>query len=492
MRGRRLPRTLPDIATIFRCAMDDSITGAAQRSDTAFIGHPAGLGWLAFSELWERFSYYGMTALLVLYMTHSLLQPGHIQHILGFGPFQSLIAQLYGPAAGQALASHVFGFYTAFVYLTPLGGGYLADRYIGRTNAVTIGASLMAMGHFLMAFDATFLIALTCLLLGVGCFKGNIASQVGALYKDGDPRRADAYQIFLFFVQIAVIASPFVCGRLADRFGWHYGFGAAGVGMLIGLTTYLLGRRTLPREAPRTRVTTVAPPRPPFTRNDWIKTILLVALLPVLAVSIVGNNQIFNAYLVWGEANYQLTIFGMHMPITDLLAYGSIISAATIALSVAFWRWWATRLPEPDEITKMAIGVAISACAPLLLVLASMIIAAHGGRVSLWWAIGFELVNDLGFANVLPVGLALYSRAAPKGMTSVFIGIYYLHLFMGNFFVGWVGGLLGTMSATSFWLLHVALIFGAAAVLIVVKLAFGRILSPTYGMPLEELAKLEA
>ena len=472
--------------------MDDSMTAAAERSDTAFIGHPAGLGWLAFSELWERFSYYGMTALLVLYMTHSLLQPGHIERILGFGPFQSLIAHLYGPAAGQALASHVFGFYTAFVYLTPLAGGYLADRYIGRTNAVTIGASLMAMGHFLMAFDTTFLIALTCLLLGVGCFKGNIASQVGALYKDGDPRRADAYQIFLFFVQIAVIASPFVCGRLADRYGWHYGFGAAGVGMLIGLTTYLLGRRTLPREAPRTSVANVAPPRPPFTRNDWIKTILLLALLPVLAVSIVGNNQIFNAYLVWGEANYQLTIFGMHMPITDLLAYGSIISAGTIAFSVAFWRWWATRLPEPDEITKMAIGVALSAGAPLLLVLASMIIAAHGGRVSLWWAIGFELVNDLGFANVVPVGLALYSRAAPKGMTSVFIGFYYLHLFMGNFFVGWVGGLLGTMSATSFWLLHVALILGAAAVLIVVKLAFGKILSPAYGMPLGELAKLEA
>ena len=472
--------------------MDDSMSAATKRSDTAFIGHPAGLGWLAFSELWERFSYYGMTALLVLYMTHSLLQPGHIEHILGFGPFQSLIASLYGPAVGQALASHVYGFYTAFVYLTPLAGGYIADRYIGRTNAVTIGASLMALGHFLMAFDATFLIALSCLLTGVGCFKGNIASQVGALYKAGDPRRADAYQIFLFFVQIAVIASPFVCGRLADRFGWHYGFGAAGVGMLIGLTTYLLGRRTLPGEAPRKRVADAAPPRPPFTRNDWVKTALLIALLPVLAVAIVGNNQIFNAYLVWGEASYQLTIFGMHMPITDLLAYGSIISAATIALSVAFWRWWATRLPEPDEITKIAIGVTLSAGAPLLLVIAASIIAAHGGRVSLWWAIGFEIINDLGFANVIPVGLALYSRAAPKGMTSVFIGVYYLHLFMGNFFVGWVGGLLGTMSATSFWALHVGLILGSAVILIVVKLLFGRILAPSYDEPLGELAKLEA
>src|SRR6185437_1578044 len=213
----------------------------------------------------------------------------------------------------------------------------------------------------------------------------------------------------------------------------------------------------------------VAPPRPPFTRNDWIKTILLLALLPVLAVSIVGNNQIFNAYLVWGEANYQLTIFGMQTPITDLLGYGSIISAATIAASVAFWRWWATRLPEPDEITKIAIGVAISAGAPLLLVVASTIIAAHGGRVSLWWAVGFEIINDLGFANVFPVGLALYSRAAPKGYTGVMIGIYYLNLFIGNLFVGWIGGFLEKMPATSFWLMHAILIFAAAGALFVVR-----------------------
>ncbi|MEI9988524.1 MAG: oligopeptide:H+ symporter [Rhizomicrobium sp.] len=449
------------------------------RGDAAFFGHPAGLGWLAFTELWERFSYYGMTALLVLYMTHSLLTPQHMSHVLGFGPFQSFIALIYGPAAGQALASHIYGFYTAFVYLTPIGGGFLADRFIGRTNAVTAGAILMAVGHFLMAFDATFLLALLCLLLGVGCFKGNISSQVGALYKEGDPRRADAFQVFLFFVQIAVIASPFVCGRLADSFGSHYGFGAAGVGMLIGLATYLLGRRTLPPEAPRT-ARGGGPARPPLTRDDWTKIVLLIGLLPVLAVSVVGNQEVFNAYLVWGEANFQLTLFGMHMPITDLLGYGSIISATTIAVSVAFWRWWAARWPEPDELTKIAIGVTISATAPLLLVLAASIIAAHGGKISLAWAIGFELLNDLGFANVLPVGLALYSRAAPKGMTSTIIGLYFLHLFAGNFFVGWVGGLLTTMNATSFWALHVALILGAAVVLFVVKFLFGRILAPAY------------
>jgi POT family proton-dependent oligopeptide transporter len=453
-----------------------------KRSDTAFFGHPPGLGWLAFTELWERFSYYGMTALLVLYMTHSLLQPGHVEHVVGFGLFQSLIGLLYGPAAGQALASHIYGFYTAFVYLTPIAGGYLADRYIGRTNAVTLGAVLMAMGHFLMAFDPTFLLALLCLLLGVGCFKGNIAGQVGALYRDGDPRRADAYQVFLFFVQIAVIASPFVCGRLADAYGWHYGFGAAGVGMLIGLLTYLSGRYALPPESTRLRQDAAAArPTERFTRQDWIKTGVLIALLPVLAVSIVGNQQIFNAYLVWGEANYELEILGMHMPITDLLGYGSIISATTIALSVAFWRLWAKRWKEPDELTKIAIGVAISATGPLLLVAAASLVATHGGRVSLWWAVGFEFLNDLGFANVLPIGLALYSRAAPEGRSGLFIGLYYLNFFMGNFFVGWVGGLLDKMPATSFWALHVGLILGAAALLFTVKLLFGKVLTPAYG-----------
>ncbi|MBS0471213.1 MAG: hypothetical protein JSR60_09085 [Proteobacteria bacterium] len=157
---------------------------AGNRSDRAFLGHPSGLGWLSFTEFWERFSYYGMAALLVLYMTHSLLLPGHVEHIAGFGPFKAFVEMLYGPrTTPAALASAIYGLYTGLVYLTPLAGGYLADRFLGRTTSVTIGALLMSAGHFLMAFDVSFLLAVTCLLLGVGFFKGNIASQVGGLYK---------------------------------------------------------------------------------------------------------------------------------------------------------------------------------------------------------------------------------------------------------------------------------------------------------------------
>src|ERR1700741_206991 len=207
--------------------------------DRAFFGHPRGLGYIAFTEAWERFSYYGMQSLLILYMVNRLLHPGHIEHIAGFTPFLHFLETLYrGPLSVQPLASTIFGLYTGLVYLTPIAGGFVADRILGRTRTITIGASLMAAGHFLMAFDVTFLLALTCLLTGVGCFKANLASQVGALYATGDNRRADAFQIYYIFINGGVIAAPLIAGTLGEKVGWHWGFGAAGVGMLIGMTIY--------------------------------------------------------------------------------------------------------------------------------------------------------------------------------------------------------------------------------------------------------------
>src|SRR4051812_41401434 len=252
----------------------------ADPADRAFLGHPKGLGYLAFAEGFERFSYYGMQALLVLYMTKQLLLPGHVENVAGFGPFRAAIEWAYGPLTPVALASAIFGLYAGFVYLTPIAGGIIADRMLGRTRTITVGALLMAAGHFLMAFDVSFLLALLCLLLGVGCFKGNIATQVGELYAPGDLRRADAFQIFLLAVNIAVIISPLVCGTLGQKVAWHWGFGAAGVGMLIGLVVYLSGRRWLPAEAgPKARAAGEAPARPPLVKGDGAKIVVLVLLL---------------------------------------------------------------------------------------------------------------------------------------------------------------------------------------------------------------------
>ncbi|HEY4974186.1 MAG TPA: oligopeptide:H+ symporter, partial [Steroidobacteraceae bacterium] len=224
-------------------------TSADRESDHSFVGHPRGLGYLAFAEGWERFSYYGMQTLLVLYMVRQLLHPGHIERIAGFNLFRATLERAYGtPLSTVALASAIFGLYTGLVYLTPIAGGIIADRWLGRTRTVTIGALLMAAGHFLMAFDVSFLVALLCLLVGVGCFKGNIASQVGSLYAPADLRRADAFQIYFLFINGAVIVSPLITGTLGEVYGWHYGFGAAGVGMLISLVIYLYGRKWLPPE----------------------------------------------------------------------------------------------------------------------------------------------------------------------------------------------------------------------------------------------------
>jgi len=254
------------------------------RDDTKFIGHPLGLGWLAFCEFWERFSYYGMQGLLGLYLTKYLFLPEHIGNVMGIDAGRRAIEFITGPMTPFQFGALVVGLYGGLVYFTPLFGGILADRWLGRTRAVVLGATLMAIGHFLMAFEAGFLLAIGCLLLGVGLFKGNIAAQVGALYRPGDKRNASAFQIFLLAVQVAVIVSPLVCGTLGEKVAWHWGFDAAGVGMLVGLVTYLAGRGWLPPE-PERRSASAAIEQPKITRREWGRVAILIGIIPILSLS---------------------------------------------------------------------------------------------------------------------------------------------------------------------------------------------------------------
>src|SRR6476619_4714060 len=258
--------------------------------DRAFLGHPKGLGYLGFTEACERFSYYSMQTLLVLYMVNYLLVPGRMEKVVGLSWLQS---HVYHGLEGQPLASAIFGTYTALVYGTPILGGIIADQWLGRNKTLILGGILMAIGHFLMAIEPAFLLALLALLLGVGAFKGNIATQVGALYGPNDLRRAMAFQIFYIFINVSVIVAPLISGTLGQKVGWHYGFGCAGVVMVAGLFIYLAGRRWLPAEQPRGPS---AEPKhhDPMTRGDWICLLYLVILIPVIAVSLLTNQQIFN------------------------------------------------------------------------------------------------------------------------------------------------------------------------------------------------------
>lgn len=442
-----------------------------------FLGHPVGLPVIAFTEAFERFSYYGMQTLLVLYMVKALLLSPHVDRIAGFGWFSQMLAWIYGaPPNTQALASHIFGTYTALVYLTPIIGGFIADRWLGKTRTVTIGAVLMAAGHFLMAFDTSFLLALLLLVLGVGCLKGNLASQVGALYPPGDRRATDAYQLYYLGISGGAFFAPLVCGALGEEVGWHWGFGAAGVGMLIGLGIYLFGRRHLPPEPRVVRAAAGSGKPAALTKRDWQVIVLLFLMVPVLALSALGNQQMFNAYLIWADRSYEFMLFGHRMPTSFLVSFDAATGFLTLAGSVFFWRWYSRRWREPDDLSKLIIGCLISSSGFILVATVASQHAATGVKPALWIALLVNTLNNIGFANVFPVSLALYSRAAPRAIAGTVIGIYYLFLFTANILVGIVGGWLDLMPAGQFWMIHVAAILGAAAIFLMVKLLFGRLL----------------
>ncbi len=452
--------------------------------DRSFIGHPKGLGYIAFTEAWERFSYYGMQALLVLYMVNRLLLPGHIEHIAGFAPFRHALEFVYRqPLEGQPLSSAIFGFYTAFVYLTPIFGGLIADRWLGRTLAITIGALLMTVGQFLVGLDFTFLIALAALLIGVGLLKGNLASQVGALYSTGDNRRADAFQIYYIFINGGVIAAPLIVGTLGEKVGWAWGFDAAGVGMIIGLAIYLFGRKYLPTDAAAAKKKDGVPAagKAKLSRHDWTAIIGLLALLPFLAMAIIPNNQIFNAYLVWADRHAALPNWyhGQRIPTTWLITLDSVVSVSFLFIAVMFWRWWSKKFREPSEIMKIAIGSAIAVTGMLSLTVGAAISARTGKPVSMGWLIAFHVLNSAGFANTLPVSLALYARVAPAALSGTVIGIYYIAFFGANLSVGWIGGFLEKMVATQFWLLHAGLAAVASLAFLLAGIFFGHLFAPS-------------
>ena len=443
-----------------------------------FLGHPFGLPVIAFTEAFERFSYYGMQTLLVLYMVKALLLTPHVERIAGFAGFSTVLSWVYGvPPTTQALASHIFGTYTALVYFTPIFGGLVADFWLGKTRTVTLGALLMAAGHFLMAFDQSFLLALLLLVLGVGCLKGNLASQVGALYRPGDGRATDAYQLYYLGISGGAFFAPLVCGALGEEVGWHWGFAAAGVGMVVGLSIYLTGRRHLPPE-PRAIRAAATEPAPALTRRDWQVLALLGLMVPVLAVSALGNQQMFNAYLIWADRSYEFMLLGHRMPTSFLVSFDAITGFLMLAGTVAFWRWYARHAREPDDMTKLIIGCVISSSAFVLVAIVAGHHAGTGAKPSLWIALLVNTLNNIGFANVFPVSLALYSRVAPRAVAGTVIGIYYLFLALANILVGIVGGWLDIMPPGQFWGIHVAAILGAAAIFFVVKFVFRGLLAP--------------
>lgn len=439
--------------------IDAPVAAGLPHAGRTFLGQPRGLAYIVFTEAWERFSFYGMQALLVLYMAGYLLQPGTVEGVAGFAAFRSGVESVFGPLSTQALASQVFGLYIGLIYFVPVLGGLLGDRVLGRRRAVVGGAVLMALGHFLMAFEAVFLFALLSLILGSGLLKGNLAAQVGGLYAKNDPRRDTAFSLYCMSINVGAFLAPLVCGTLGELYGWHYGFGAAGVGMLIGIVIYLSGRAYLPADVAIDRQAA----RPKLQPGDGR---IIAALLGVLAITSLfwtAQTQVWNSYPLWVRDRVDRQLFDLTIPVTWFQSLDSLAVLVFAPVVIWFWHWQSQRRSEPGDLTKIALGCAFFAFACVLLSVGE--IAAGSGRIAVLWPTAFHFICAWAYLYAGPITLALVSRAAPASVNAMMVGAYYLALFAGGIFSGWLGRFFEVISPAAFWLLHAAIV-GCGAVLI--------------------------
>jgi POT family proton-dependent oligopeptide transporter len=417
-----------------------------------FFGEPRALAYLAFTEAWERFSYYGMTALLVLYLTQSLLLPGHVESIAGFAAFRAGLETVFGPLSTLGVASQIVGLYTGFIYFTPVFGGQIADRWLGHRRAVMLGAVLMSAGHLAMAFDQSFLVALALLIVGCGLLKGNISTQVGELYAETDKEgRTRAFTIFSMGINVGAVTGPLLCGLLAQLYGWHAGFGLAGLLMLTGLATYISGYRLYPADQPRARTLRTAVP--PLNRQE-LRTIIALMIMAALTIfQTIAYSQNTNINLVWIDRDVDLDLLGFHVPVSWFNSIDPLVSIVAVPFLLPLWRWQSRRGGEPDDLGKIAVGGWIAAAANLVLVAGCLL----GTRVPILVPIAYDVLLGVAFLYYWPTLLAAVSRNAPPSVRATLMGAVFLSLFIGDFGVGWLGSFYEAMSPAAFWAMHAAI-----------------------------------
>jgi proton-dependent oligopeptide transporter, POT family len=441
------------------------ISREASRPDD-FLGHPRGLDFLFATEMWERFSYYGMRALLVLYMVKYVLQPGIAEEVIGLSGLRHALEALFGPLDIQPFASQIYGLYTGLVYLTPVFGGLLADRVLGHRRTVILGASLMALGHFMMAFESLLLFALLMLILGNGAFKPNMSTQVGELYPPGDPRRDRAYSIFYVGINIGAFLAPLVCGTLGEGVGWHYGFAAAGVGMLIALITYLVATPHLAPDPLFARAKSPDAHRP-MNREEWHSALALLVLFLPTSLFWATYEQQGNTVALWADGHTDRTInllfWSAEIPTTWFQSFNPFMIFAFTPFVVALWARQARRGTEPSTLMKMALGCA--GCTAANLIMAVAAVYAGPAKASWLWLFAYFAVITMGELYISPIGLSLVSKVAPVRHVAMMMGAWLGTNFVGNFLAGYLGSFWSSMGKPEFFLMIAAIALAAGAVI---------------------------
>jgi len=414
----------------------------ATTRESIFAGHPKGLGPLFFTELWERFSYYGMRAVLIFYLTASLAEGG-----LGYDI--------------KFASSTIWGNYVMAVYLMSLPGGLIADYVTGARRAVLIGGIIIACGHFTMVIHsvAAFYVGLSLIALGTGLLKPNISAMVGGLYKENDPRRDSGFSIFYMGINIGALAAPLVVGYFAKgesfkRFlssmgfdpvnSWHWGFGAAGVGMVVGLVVYVWNRDKLAHVGNKVKKLSKADAenksdeivQPPLTKSDW-KRIVAIFIFFVFTILFWGAYEQKGASLnLFADRLTNTEIFGIRFPAPYLQ---SLTPLFVIMLTPVFSILW-VRLGDrqPSSPVKFTLGMLFIGLAYVLLIPAVMLTAQ--GRISFWWLVGVYFLEVCGEMCLSPVGLSTVTKLSPPKLVGIMLGVWFLASALGSKLAGYLSG----------------------------------------------------
>jgi len=418
-----------------------------------FFGHPRGLTTLATTEMWERFTYYGMRALLIYYLTMEVLLPGHVEHVLFYPQIKAFYEWMSGPLNVQQLSSLIYGTYTGLVYATPLLGGWIADNHLGQRKTVIIGILLMGIGQFMMASEALLFPSLLLMIFGTGFFKTNTTTQVGMLYASGDSRRDRAYSIFYVGTNLGAFLSPLIAGTVGEAYGWRYGFVIAGLGMVVALINYLYGWRGLPAEH---RAEAHKQERKPLTSAEWKSVGALIVLVVPVTLWWACYEQQGNTMALWMMDNTDRTLIpGLvrwQMPATWFQSFNPLMIFTFTPFLIALWTAQAKKGREPNSMTKMVYGSFLQTASCLLMAFAAWY--AGGAKASWLWLALYSAMVTLGELYLSPISLSLYSKVAPLKIASLMMAVNFLPNFLGG---GLLQGYLGTywtvMSKSAFFIM---------------------------------------
>ena len=427
--------------------------------DVSFFGHPRGLSTLFFTEMWERFSYYGMRAFLILYMVH----------VLGFD---------------DRHAGSVYGTYTASVWAAAIVGGIIADRWLGQYKSVLIGGIIIALGHFTLAFHPLpfFYTGLGLIVIGTGLLKPNVSGIVGSLYETGDARRDAGFSIFYMGINLGAALGPLIAGYLAQRVDWHLGFACAGVGMTLGLIQYVAGRkRLLPaserlerqrREAraaaaERTRAAAAANAGEQllwgFTSQEWKRLGAMGVFFVFAAIFWGAYEQAASTLNLFGDRFTRTSILGFSFPSSWFLS----VQAIFVILLAPMFAWLWTRLGnrEPSTPAKFAWGLLFTGLSfVLLLIPAFNLEAAPSLRVSPFWLIGCYFIQELGELCISPVGLSVFTKLSPVKIVGFMLGVWFLADAVGNKAAGYAAGFISSAPLPLLFGVIAAVCLGASVV----------------------------